>query len=321
MRSRPSREHAETVARRLEALGAEFRTAAPDPRPVTDDGHTHLRAVPPLAPVPDPGGTDAPVSATRPAHTGAGTGQLLAGPEPSPSIVRGPEESPDPPTLPVPGRHAHRGSGRLLDLSAFRGRAGLGPAHVAVVAVVAAIGLALTAWWVLRDDPGELAPAPTTAAPLVTPSSGAAPSTATEVVVDVAGKVRRPGIVVLEPGARVVDALEAAGGPRKGVELTGLNLARLLVDGEQIVVGVKPPPGVAASAAPSPGATATTLVNLNTATLAELEALSGVGPVTAQAIIDWRTDNGGFRSVEQLLEVDGIGEKTLADLAPHVTLG
>ena len=77
-------------------------------------------------------------------------------------------------------------------------------------------------------------------------------------------------------------------------------------------------PGVAASAAPS--ATAPTLVNINTATSAQLEELPGVGPVTAQAIIDWRTTNGGFTSVEELLEVDGIGEATLADLAPYVTI-
>ena len=134
------------------------------------------------------------------------------------------------------------------------------------------------------------------------------------------GKVRRPGIVVLEPGARVVDALDAAGGARRGADLAGLNLARLLVDGEQIVVGVPPPPGPAASAAGSPGPDPGALVNLNTASLAELDELPGVGPVTAQAIVDWRTGNGGFRSVDQLLDVDGIGEKTLADLAPLVTV-
>ena len=137
---------------------------------------------------------------------------------------------------------------------------------------------------------------------------------------DVTGKVRRPGIVVLEPGARVVDALDAAGGARRGADLAGLNLARLLVDGEQIVVGVPSPPGPAASAAGSPGPDPGALVNLNTASIAELDELPGVGPVTAQAIVDWRTGNGGFRSVDQLLDVDGIGEKTLADLAPLVTV-
>jgi competence protein ComEA len=208
----------------------------------------------------------------------------------------------------------------------------LGPGQLAVLAVVVALALATTAWWVLRDGgrtdslapvagPGPATPvsglpvAPS-GAPSVVPSGSAA----AEVVVDVTGKVRRPGIVVLQPGARVVDALDAAGGARRGADLAGLNLARLLVDGEQIVVGVPPPPGPAASAAGSPGPDPGALVNLNTASLAELDELPGVGPVTAQAIVDWRTGNGGFRSVDQLLDVDGIGEKTLADLAPLVTV-
>ncbi|RYP86537.1 ComEA family DNA-binding protein [Nocardioides guangzhouensis] len=152
-----------------------------------------------------------------------------------------------------------------------------------------------------------------------TTTSGASPG-AEELVVDVAGKVRDPGIVVLDPGARVVDALEAAGGARPGADLTGLNLARLLVDGEQILVGVPAAPGLAASAAGSPGPDPGRLVNLNTAGLEELDTLPGVGPVTAQSILDWRGAHGGFQSVDQLLDVDGIGEKTLADLAPMVTV-
>ena len=138
-------------------------------------------------------------------------------------------------------------------------------------------------------------------------------------MVDVAGKVRRPGIAVLPPGSRVVDALKAAGGARSGVDLTSLNLARPLVDGEQILVGVAPAAGVAGSLG-SPTPSGGTLVNLNTADQPTLETLPGVGPVTAEAILAWRTDNGGFSSVDELLEVDGIGEATLADLAPLVTL-
>ena len=140
------------------------------------------------------------------------------------------------------------------------------------------------------------------------------------VTVDVAGRVRRPGIVVLAAGARVVDAIKAAGGARPGVDLSSLNLARLLVDGEQVLVGVAAPAGVVgslgATAAPTPGV----LVNLNTATQPELEALPEVGPVTAQAILAWRTEHGGFTSVDELLEVDGIGEATLATVAPLVTV-
>lgn len=156
--------------------------------------------------------------------------------------------------------------------------------------------------------------------PGVTPAGGA--SSSGELVVDVAGKVRRPGIVVLSPGARVADALEAAGGARPGVDLTPLNLARPLVDGEQILVGVEAPTGPAASilATPEAGGTTGTLVNINTADQAELETLPEVGPVTATAIITWRETNGGFTSVDELLEVDGIGEATLAQVAPHVTI-
>ena len=109
------------------------------------------------------------------------------------------------------------------------------------------------------------------------------------------------------------------GGARAGVDLTGLNLARVVVDGEQILVGVAPPPGVAGTVTGAPPE-GTSLVNLNTADQPTLETLPGIGPVTAASILAWRTDNGGFTSVDELLEVDGIGEATLADLAPLVTL-
>jgi competence protein ComEA len=112
------------------------------------------------------------------------------------------------------------------------------------------------------------------------------------------------------------------GGARSGVDLSSLNLARVLVDGEQILVGVSPAPGVAASASSRPGAAGSgdALVNLNSATLEQLDSLPGVGPVTAQKILAWRTAHGAFTAIDELLEVDGIGEKTLADMAPHLTL-
>lgn len=134
---------------------------------------------------------------------------------------------------------------------------------------------------------------------------------------DIAGKVRRPGVATLPAGSRVIDAVKRAGGAHKGVDLSTLNLARVLVDGEQILVGV-PPVGGAAAAIP-PSATAT-LVNLNTATSDQLDSLPGVGPVTAQKILDWRTAHGAFTAVDELLEVDGIGAKTFAEIAPRVTL-
>jgi competence protein ComEA len=105
------------------------------------------------------------------------------------------------------------------------------------------------------------------------------------------------------------------------VPLGSLNLARVLVDGEQVVVGVGAPPGVAASAAAAPtSGAAVPMVDINTASQADLEALPGVGPVTARSILDFRAENGTFTSVDELLEVSGIGDATLARIAPYVTL-
>jgi competence protein ComEA len=209
------------------------------------------------------------------------------------------------------------------------GRVSLGVGHVAVLAVVAAVALAVTAFLVVRAKPTvrpvpqahtspASGPSATPAGPASPPASGATPSGS--VVVDVAGKVRRPGVATLPAGSRVVDAIRRAGGARPGVDLTSLNLARVLTDGEQILVGEPAAGGVAASASSQPGAAADTLVNLNTATLDQLDTLPGVGPVTAQKILDWRTSHGSFTAIDELLEVDGIGEKTLADMAPHLTL-
>ncbi|MFE0102950.1 helix-hairpin-helix domain-containing protein [Streptomyces sp. NPDC059009] len=157
------------------------------------------------------------------------------------------------------------------------------------------------------------------------------------IVVDVSGKVRRPGIHRLPPGSRVADALRAAGGLRPGADVEGLNRARLLVDGELVAVGV---PGAGAGAGPSGGSGAgatggagtegaggtggaggaggaaapSTPVGLNTATAEQLDELPGVGPVLAQHIIDYRTEHGGFRSVDELREVNGIGDRRFADL-------
>lgn len=162
---------------------------------------------------------------------------------------------------------------------------------------------------------------------------GAGATAAGRVTVHVVGEVESPGVVTLTSGARVDDALEEAGGATDEAELSGVNLARPLVDGEQVVVPgpgetAAPGPGVAApgGAAPgagtpgAPGTTPDALVNLNTADLATLETLPGVGPVLAQRIIDWRTEHGGFTSVEELGEVSGVGDKTYATLAPEVTV-
>ena len=135
-------------------------------------------------------------------------------------------------------------------------------------------------------------------------------------VVAVAGKVRRPGLVRLPIGSRVDDALRAAGGVVAGTDPGLLNLARLLVDGEQVLVGVAAAPG--SGPAPSAAPTAGGKVNLNTATVADLDTLPGIGPVLAQHVVDWRTKHGRFASIDQLREVPGIGEAKYASLRDKV---
>lgn len=167
-----------------------------------------------------------------------------------------------------------------------------------------------------RRDPAAASTA-TTGPPVPGGTAGA------EIVVDVSGKVRKPGIHRLPAGSRVVDALSAAGGVRPGADTDGLNRARFLVDGEQVVVGVPAPPGgtgagvgVGVGVAPGPagGAAPAAPVSLNTATVDQLDSLPGVGPVLAQHIVDYRAQHSGFRSVDELREVDGIGERRFADL-------
>jgi competence protein ComEA len=143
------------------------------------------------------------------------------------------------------------------------------------------------------------------------------------VVVAVGGKVRKPGLVRLPPGARVADALAAAGGANPGVDVALLNLARKVVDGELIMVGVTPPSGVTtAPAAPAAGGASAAggPVNLNTATLADLDTLPGVGPVLAQRILDARESQGGFHAVSDLRKVDGIGDARYEQLKDLVTV-
>ncbi|MEV6137852.1 ComEA family DNA-binding protein [Nocardia sp. NPDC051990] len=173
-------------------------------------------------------------------------------------------------------------------------------------------------------------------------SSGAAPSAvpitaspAMELVISVVGLVQRGGLVRLPAGARVADALTAAGGAKDGADLSGLNLAQRLQDGDQVVVGPSGPNGPqpgsatisAGGRAPSGSASnsaaaqrPSSKVDLNSATEAELDALPGIGPITARAIVAWRTTNGRFTDVAQLGEVDGIGPARLARLRDLVTV-
>jgi competence protein ComEA len=147
------------------------------------------------------------------------------------------------------------------------------------------------------------------------------------VVVHVVGRVRHPGVRRLPAGSRVADAVQAAGGVTGRADLSLLNLARVLVDGEQVrvpAVGEQVGPvasaGGGAAGGAGPGGAAGAPVPLNTADLAALDTLPGVGPVLAQRILDWRTAHGRFTSVDELGEVSGIGEKLLAQLSPRVTL-
>lgn len=327
MRTRrtPDAAWSEAAARRLAQLTADLGGTPPSPAAAPRARTASASAV---ATAPDePGAADEWWAD----HTRVTVPVAPNAPVSPPRVLGQRPPAPAPVDLPRPGRHASRRP---------RGRPGwgqlprLGAAHVAVVAVLAAVGLALAAWWVVQQRAEPLAAAPVAgASPLVAglsassgPSGdeGATDATAEpagEVTVDVTGKVRRPGIVVLDAGARVVDAVEAAGGARPGVDLSGINLARVLVDGEQVVVGL---PTVGAPVAPAtPGAPSgapAALVNLNLATEAELETLPEVGPVTAAAIVAWREQHGGFTAVDELLEVDGIGEATLAQVSPYVTV-
>lgn len=144
-------------------------------------------------------------------------------------------------------------------------------------------------------------------------ASGAGATAVAEIVVDVSGKVREPGIHRLPAGSRVADALRAAGGIRPGTKTDSLNRARFLVDGEQVIVGGPaavpgPAPGTGTGGAAVSGAAPGAPVPLSTATVDQLDTLPGVGPVLAQHIIDYRTQHGGFRSVDELREVNGIGD-------------
>jgi len=168
-----------------------------------------------------------------------------------------------------------------------------------------------------RKGSGEPAPDASAGAP------GAAGTAGADIVVDVGGKVREPGIHRLPAGSRVADALSAAGGVRPGTSTDGLNRARLLMDGEQVIVGgpAAPAPvaaGGGSSAGTAGGAAAggapAAPVALSTATVDQLDTLPGVGPVLARHIVDYRTQHGGFRSVDELRQVNGIGDRRFADL-------
>ncbi len=230
------------------------------------------------------------------------------------------------------------GGGWLASLRADPARAG-----AVALAVIAAIAVLVTMFTLIRDHPAPVTSAKLPPVEMVSQASrspAAEPSIASSakpdsaLVVSVVGLVHTPGLVTLRPGARIADALQAAGGVVDGADTIGLNMARPVGDGEQIVVGVAPRAGLPAtlsssvssgpavsgtSTAPGttpahPGGKPGEVVDLNTATAQQLDALPGVGPVTAAAIVKWRETHGKFTSVDQLGEVDGIGPARLEKL-------
>jgi len=221
-----------------------------------------------------------------------------------------------------------------------RVRADPGRAGAIALAAIAAIAVLVTVFTLMREQPApvmsaKLPPVDMAATASRGPSPGPSTRPNRPVVVSVVGLVHTPGLVTLAPGARIADALKAAGGSIDGADTVGLNMARQVDDGEQIVVGMAPVKGQPAvlgssvspgSAAPGPPSSTsrpgkgsqTALINLNTATVEQLDTLPGVGPVRAGAIVAWRNANGKFTSVDQLGEVDGIGPGRLEKLRPLV---
>jgi competence protein ComEA len=179
---------------------------------------------------------------------------------------------------------------------------------------VAALAVTLLAVWLLARGGPDAAPA---AAPAIKVSDDGGGGAAARVVVHVAGAVHAAGVYRLRSGARVSDAVERAGGATRRADLSQVNLAAKVEDGRQILVPRRLAAGAAATATSSTTAPGVP-VNLNTATLEQLDALSGVGPVTAQKIIDYREEHGGFGSVDELGEVAGIGDVRLASLREQV---
>jgi competence protein ComEA len=173
--------------------------------------------------------------------------------------------------------------------------------------------------WYVRSLPRPVEVAAVSRGGTASAPASASPSPEVVVLEDVAGWVRRPGVYEFTEGARVIDAIDAAGGARSGAVLEALNLAAPLTDGTQILVPREGQEGVA----PAPvtgGVVAGGLINVNSAIATELEELPGIGEVIAQRIIDYRTENGPFATVDELLDVSGIGDAILESIRELVTV-
>jgi competence protein ComEA len=234
----------------------------------------------------------------------------------------------------VPDGRNQQGRAWLSAIRADPGRSG-----GIALGVVGALAVLITVFTLIRDNPAPVASAklpPVETVSSVVPRPGTSPApqptlqAGQSVVVSVVGLVQQPGLVTLAPGARIADAVSAAGGPLNGADTVGLNLARHVADGEQIVVGIATPAGRPAALGSSvgepqigpaaEGPNPAHPVDLNTATVEQLDTLPGVGPVTAAAIMAWRQANGRFTEIDQLGEVDGIGPARLEKLRPLVRI-
>jgi competence protein ComEA len=199
---------------------------------------------------------------------------------------------------------------------------GLSRAELTGLIVVVALTLAGAGLWYARSLPRPIQVAsagPSADGVSGGPGGASASASAAPVIVDVAGWVRRPGVYAFAAGARIVDAIARAGGARRGADLAALNLAAPLADGTQILVpreGEAPAAGSTGTTAGGPGA----LVDVNTASATELEALPGIGEVLAATIVAYREEHGPFASVDQLEDVSGIGPSTLEDIRDLVTI-
>lgn len=224
-------------------------------------------------------------------------------------------------------------AGWLATIRADPGRAG-----AVALAVVGVIAVLVTVFTLVRDEKppvvaAKLPPVQMVSSASPSPGPGVTPSARPDqpLVVSEVGVVHKPGLVTLTTGARIAAALTAAGGPLDGADLAGMNMARRLVDGEQVIVGIAPSPGDPAGMASSVSSGSTATANagdsgnaaapsppvpldLNTASVEQFNELPGVGPVTAGAIVAWRDAKGRFTGVDQLGDVDGIGPARLDKL-------
>jgi competence protein ComEA len=236
------------------------------------------------------------------------------------------------------GEHEGEGEGdavaSVADGRSARVRIGIGAG--VVILIVALVGAVLVNAFAQQGSGSEVQREPEAVAGsaagsvgsgLGSPPAGLSSTAAagTAVLVHVLGAVKRPGLVSLSTGARVVDAVAAAGGLTDDAEVSGINLARVVADGEQLVVPrvgevVAPPAGGSGGGSPGASGSSGAVVNLNTATQAELESLPRIGPALAGRILDYRAANGRFAAVTDLMKVTGIGQKLYDGLKDRIAV-